>query len=121
MNRFATAAVLFAFTAALGMPVHAEGPSAADDIRAGRALALKVCAFCHVVAPKQDMPPILDPPAPSFRSIANKRGATAESIRRFLKETHSSVKTLNNMPNPEITEDQAREAAAFIMSLRERR
>lgn len=121
MIRFAMAAALCAFTAAFGMSLRAEEPSAADDIRAGRALSLKLCTSCHVVSSDQEMAPILRPPAANFHAIANKPGTTAESLRRFLSETHSSISTPKSMPNPELTEDQARQEAAFLMSLRDRR
>jgi hypothetical protein len=83
VNRFAMAAVLCAF-AALGMSLHAEEPSAVDDIRTGRALSLRLCTVCHVVSSDQEMAPILRPPASNFHSIANKPGTTADSLRRFL-------------------------------------
>lgn len=121
MNRFALAAVLCAFTGTLGTSVQAEEPSASDDIRAGRALSLSVCTACHVVSSDQEMAPILRPPAPSFHSIANRKGVTAESLRRFLSETHRSLGKPGGMPNPQLTEDQVRQAVAFLMSLRERR
>jgi mono/diheme cytochrome c family protein len=121
MNRLAMAAALGVLTATLGTSVHAEEPSAADDIRAGRALSLKLCTFCHVVSPDQEMAPILQRPARDFHAIANKPGMTAESLRRFLSETHRSIGNPQGMPNPELTEDQVRQAAAFIMSLRDRR
>ena len=121
MNRPAMTAVLCAFTAALAMSVHAEEPSAADDIRAGRALSLRLCTACHVVSSDQEMAPILRHPAPNFHSIANKPGTTAESLRRFLTETHSKISNPQSMPNPQLTEDQVRQAAAFLMSLRDRR
>jgi len=50
----------------------------AGDVSAGHALALRLCTPCHVVSPDQEMPPILREPAPSFRTIANKRDTTSE-------------------------------------------
>ncbi len=119
MKGFTMAAVLCALTAAIS--VRAEEPSAADDIRAGRALSLQVCTPCHVVSSDQETAPILRPPAPSFRSIANRPGTTEESLRRFLNETHRSLSRSGGMPNPKLTEDQVRQAAAFLMSLKGRR
>jgi mono/diheme cytochrome c family protein len=121
MKKHPVAALLFAVAAASASTVWAEGQSNADDIRAGRVLSLRICTACHLVSRDQDMPPILRPPAPSFSSIANRRGTTEEGVHQFLATTHSTVRSLNNMPNPELTEDQIRQAAAFLMSLKKTR
>ncbi len=121
MNRLAMAAVLCALAGVLFTPVRAQEPAQADDVRAGRALSLKLCTACHLVLPNQEMMPLLRPPAPAFRAIANRPGVTADSLRRFLSETHSSIRSTKDMPNPELTEDQTRQAVAFLMSLRSRR
>ncbi len=39
-------------------------------VEKGRHLALMLCTDCHLVAPKQPYAPKLNPPAPSFQSIA---------------------------------------------------
>jgi len=121
MNRLAMAAVLGALASALAQSARAEEPSGADDISAGRALSLKVCAACHVVSPDQEMAPFLRPPAPTFRAIANRPGMTAESVRHFLSGTHRGPAEPGKMPNPSLTEDQVRQTAAFLMSLNDRR
>lgn len=94
------------------------GASAADDVRAGHILSLKLCTPCHLVEPGQEMTPILRPPAPPFRSIANRPGMTAESLRHFLSDSHRSFDRLGDMPNAQLTDDQVRQAAAFVISLR---
>lgn len=121
MNRLVAIAVLCALIRILDASAGAEEPSSADDIRAGRALSLRLCTPCHVVSPDQETAPILQPPARNFRSIANRRGTTAESLRRFLGETHRSLGKPGGMPNPQLTEDQVRQATAFILSLKDRR
>ncbi len=113
--------VAAAFSAVLAASAFAEQPATADDVRAGRALSLKLCTPCHVVSSDQELPPILRPPAPSFRTIANRPGTSDESLRRFLTRTHAGLRDVGGMPNPQLTEDQVREAAAFIMSLRKPR
>jgi mono/diheme cytochrome c family protein len=118
MNRFMISHLLVAIGALVGLAAHAQDTSSGADVRAGRALSLQVCTTCHVVLPDQDMVPILRPPAPSFRSIANQRGTTEESVRRFLTETHTRLSRPGSMPSPGLTEDQVREVAAFLMSLR---
>lgn len=115
MRRLAMAAVLCATTGALVAPAHAQE---ADDVAAGRALSLRLCTACHQVEPGQEMTPLLRPPAPSFRAIASRPGITADSVRRFLRNTHSSLKSTAEMPNPALTDEQIRRAAAFLMSLR---
>lgn len=109
------------FAVSFAVSASAAEPAAADDARAGRALSLKLCTPCHVVSPDQELPPILRPPAPSFRAIANRPTTTDDSLRRFLTHTHASLRDVSGMPNPQLTEDQVREAAAFIMSLRKSR
>ena len=52
--------------------------TSADDIRTGHRVAIIVCAFCHVAAPDQARIPILNPPAPSFESIAQRTSISAE-------------------------------------------
>jgi mono/diheme cytochrome c family protein len=121
MGKHVMAVLVAAFSALLAVSAAANEPAAVDDARAGRALSLKLCTPCHVVTPDQELPPILRPPAPSFRMIANRPGTTDESLRRFLTETHASLRDVGHMPNPQLTEDQVREAAAFIMSLRKPR
>jgi cytochrome c1 len=118
MKKHPLAALLFAFVAASASTVRAEGPSSAEDIEAGRVLSLRICTACHLVSRDQDTLPILRPPAPSFPSIANRRGTTEEGVRRFLRTTHSTVRNPNSMPNPALTDDQIRQAAAFLMSLK---
>lgn len=120
MNRIVMAAALFALAGIVGAAAHGEEPISADDIRAGRALSLRLCTPCHVVSPDQEMAPILRPPAPNFRTIANRPGTTGDSLRQFLRETHRSISNPRSMPNPVLTEDQVRQAAAFLMSLRNR-
>jgi mono/diheme cytochrome c family protein len=120
MNSLATVAVLGALVGAFALSVHAEEPSASDGISAGRALSLKVCAACHVVSSDQEMAPFLRPPAPTFRSIANRPGMTTESVRHSLTEAHRGPGEPGRMPNLSLTEDQARQVAAFLMSLRDR-
>jgi len=117
----AMVAVLSVFAAVATGSARAEDQPASDDIQAGRALSLRLCTACHIVLPDQEMAPILQPPATSFRVIANRPGVSEESLRHFLAETHSSMRNLKSMPNPELNDDQIRQAVAFLMSLKTRR
>jgi energy-coupling factor transporter ATP-binding protein EcfA2 len=83
----------------------------------GHRLALKICAACHVVGPDQQYPPLLRRPAPNFQAIAAKPGSAA-SLQQFILTTHSAITTPENMPNPQLTEDQAADIATYIASLR---
>jgi mono/diheme cytochrome c family protein len=116
MSRLAIAAFLCAALGGLGAPVRAQSPAA--DVAAGRALSLRLCTSCHVVASGQENAPLLRPPAPDFRTIANRPGVSAAALSRFLRETHSSLRSTAEMPNPELTDDQVREAVAFLLRLR---
>ena len=100
--------------AAKGQTKPAEG-----NMQAGRALALLVCASCHVVAPDQPFKPVYKGPPnpPNFKEIANQPGVTAESLRHHL-ETLPAV-ARNSMPNLLLSDDQLRDVAAYILSLRD--
>ena len=100
---------------------YAQGRAPEGDVAAGHGLALKVCSACHVVAADQEFPPMRRPPAPPFRSIANRPATTAESVRAFLLRTHRTIEQPYNMPNLALSDGQVTNAAAFILSLRTRR
>ncbi len=121
MNRVVMLAVLGVFASAFAPGARAADQPETEDVRAGRALSLRLCTACHIVSPDQEMAPILEQPAPSFRAIANRAGTTEESLRRFISETHSSMNNVRSMPNLHLTDDQIREAAAFLMSLKRQR
>jgi mono/diheme cytochrome c family protein len=90
----------------------------ADDIRQGRDLAIKVCAYCHIAARDQPFKPILQPPASSLESIAQRKTTTADSLRVFITTTHRGLDKPKGMPSLELLEDQVRQVAAYILSLR---
>jgi mono/diheme cytochrome c family protein len=91
----------------------------ADGTAEGRRIATTVCASCHVVAKDQDSRPILDPPAPSFESIANRPDAKAADLRRYVLTTHWDEKTIPiTMPNPGLTPSQATAVIDYLMTLR---
>jgi len=104
----------------IGLCAFAAMSKAMSDESAsgGHSFALKACGACHVVAADQEAPPILYNPAPSFDVIANKRGTTADSLRLFLKTTHTTIREPNNMPNPMLADYQTAEVIAYILSLR---
>lgn len=82
----------------------------ASDIAAGRALAEANCAICHAVDPVGESPLSA---APAFRDIAL-RYAPEELEDAF----NEGVPTEHPaMPDWQMTPDQARQLAAYIMSL----
>jgi len=105
---------LLAFVSSLGLAAEAE--TAADPAE-GHRLALKICSACHVVASDQQFPPMLRNPAPNFQAIAARPGTSAASLQRFILTTHAEIATPKGMPNPQLTEDQAAEIAAYMVSL----
>jgi len=85
----------------------------------GEHVAQLVCSVCHVVAANQEFPPLLRQPGPTFVEIANREGMSEKTLRHFLTTTHWDEKTLPMaMPNPELTEEQSRAVARYILSLR---
>jgi len=110
----------YAGNAAAALPVLTTAAVKADT-DAGERLALIVCSACHVVSPTQDVKPVLQPPARSFDSIANKPDTTEASLRHFISTTHKEILPPDQMPNPELSDEQTTSVVRFIMSLRHRR
>ncbi len=90
----------------------------AADVRAGHALAISVCAVCHLAAPDQRSQPMLKPPAPPFAKIMERKDVTAVSLRTFLVTTHRGLDKPKGMPNPRLADFQVKQAVAYLMSLR---
>jgi len=120
MNRLTLIAALFTVAAAATLEARAQETAAGTDPQSGLGIALRICAVCHVVSPDQPNPTILQPSAPSFRSIANRPGVTLESLRTFMLKTHATVDTPSNMPNPQLSDDQASAVAGYLVSLRKK-
>lgn len=104
------------FAAAIGA-AHAQ-PTQADPVAAGRDIALKICANCHVVAGSQESPPLLKPPAPSFAEIAAKPGTSEASLRDFLRQPHGEARRSSRMPAFTLGDFQIAPLVAYIESLR---
>jgi len=95
-----------------------QDASSADDVRKGHQLAIMVCAFCHVAAPDQARMPILNPPAPSFESIAQRTDISAEWLEKFISTTHRGLDNPSGMPNPSLLDYQVKQVAAYLLSIR---
>jgi mono/diheme cytochrome c family protein len=90
----------------------------ANDVKKGHELAAIVCSNCHLAAADQRFPPILDPPAPSFTSIAQRKDVTAESLTKFITTTHRGLDNPSGMPNPSLADYQVKQVVAYLLSLR---
>ena len=96
-----------------------QAVSTTDDVPKGRHLAIMLCTTCHVVAPDQPYKPTLDPPAPSFELIAQRRDINADSLRHFLTTTHDGLGNQKGMPDPGLAAFQVKAIVAYLLSLRE--
>ena len=97
-------------------PTSAQTAAHRGDPRKGRSLAAQKCGACHMVASEQQIPPLVPHYAPSFYDVANRRGATAESLGAFLAKPHP----LGIMPYPELSAAQVSDLISYILSLRGR-
>ena len=95
-----------------------QQPVPHPSIGAGRRLALDVCSACHIVADDQIKKPGMQPPAPSFRSIADRPNINAQSLRTFLLKTHVTFNTPPNMPSMLLSEKEATVVSEYILSLK---
>ena len=99
-------------------PVWGEEGVNSDDVRAGHRLAILVCANCHVAAADQPSEPILQPPASSFESIAQRKSVNADWLQDFMKTTHRGLDNPKGMPNPELLDLQIKQVSDYLLSLR---
>jgi mono/diheme cytochrome c family protein len=106
--------VVFAIAASSALGQQANVP---DEVQQGKRIALRICADCHLVAPGARQP-ILQPPAPSFESIAQRSTTNAEPIQTFLKTTHREIDNLKGMPNLQLSDNQIEPLTAYLLSLR---
>jgi mono/diheme cytochrome c family protein len=113
-----TAAGLVAAIAGAAIAAVAA-PEVGQDARAGKQVALEVCAYCHVVAPDQPFKPEMKQATPSFAEIANQPTTNAKSLARFIGTTHwDDVTYPMTMPNPALYDEARDQVAAYILSLR---
>ena len=111
---FYRVASVLVLTCAIGATLHAGATmaeTARGQVAAGRALARSQCATCHVVEPSGKAG-LTD--APSFVTIARKRGVTAAEFSAYIRKPHM------NMLNDQRPAEEADALAAYIVSLRGR-
>ena len=89
-----------------------------DEVRKGHRLAITVCAICHLAAPDQAHEPSLEPPAPSFASIVQRKDFSAEWLAHFITTTHRGLDTPQGMPDPLFMDSQVKAIVAYFLSLR---
>jgi mono/diheme cytochrome c family protein len=82
----------------------------AEDVAKGRALALTLCAQCHLNPGQGEKEGPMG--VPGFVAVANRPDQTFGGIVRWLKAVPPM------MPDHHLTLDEIDELAAFIMSLR---
>ena len=68
-----------------------QASNLSDDMQKGHYLAVLICSSCHVVSPDQSKEPVLQPPAPSFESIAKRSTTSSDTIQEFLTTTHRDI------------------------------
>jgi mono/diheme cytochrome c family protein len=104
------------FGIALVLAMSAASAQVVTDVgnpQAGRAFALRNCADCHLVSPRQPTPPSVAK-VPSFQAISKMRSTTEMSLRAFLSTPHP------NMPNFVVAPNDQADVIAYILSLRGR-
>jgi len=105
--------------ASLGSHAQADGVTNHAELAHGEHIARFICSSCHIVAKDQEFAPILEWATPSFFDIANRPGTSVESLEHFITQTHWDTDKLPmTMPNPQLTKQQTRAVARYILSLR---
>ena len=120
LKKSAVMMLLIATSVGLAAPVTAQTKRVEGDAAAGRALALSACTGCHIVASDQPFNPEWTgtPRPPDFKTIANRADVTAASLQHHL-ETLPTVPRRPGMANPDLSTEQLRNVAAFILTLRD--
>jgi mono/diheme cytochrome c family protein len=94
---------------AVGLGGPAPVASAAGDAAAGKMLAERWCATCHLVAPEQTT---ATTEAPPFATIAARHGESIDALAAFLADPHPP------MPQMSLTRQEIGDLLAYIGSLR---
>lgn len=89
---------------------QASAQSLIGDPVAGRVLASRACAECHLVANQQAGQ--ANDGVPSFTSIARKRTTTELGLRVFLQTPHAP------MPNLMLARREIDDVVSYILSLK---
>jgi mono/diheme cytochrome c family protein len=104
-------AVLLAIGAVTAAEVaQSQGVPPVPSASAGSALAERLCAGCHLTGRGNESAAQVGPP--SFASIANRRGQTADHIRNVLIKPHVP------MPDLQLTTNEIADIIAWLDTLR---
>jgi mono/diheme cytochrome c family protein len=119
-KRFAVLMLIVSAAAHAEFTAYAQ-PKPAGDAKEGRTFALEACTGCHVVASDQPFKPIYvgEVHPLDFKDIANKPGATADSLIRYL-DTLPAIPKDSLMASADLTAEQTRDVVAYILSLRDK-
>lgn len=113
--------LVFSVVAACLMFTYARAQqtdAGSEDVQKGHYLTVLMCSSCHVIGPDQSTEPVLQPPAPSFVSIAQRKTISFQEIQSFLATTHRGISNPAGMPNPDLTDFQMRQVEAYLLGLR---
>ncbi|MDE2437228.1 MAG: cytochrome c [Sphingomonadales bacterium] len=89
----------------------AARPRSPGPAQRGLALAQGHCAACHGVTPNSSSP---NPESPTFEDIANRRGLTATTLDRFLRDAHNYPDAMNFR----LERGHVRDLSAYIVTLK---
>ena len=92
----------------IAVPAWAQTP--AEAVASGRAVALRSCTACHIVAERQARP--ASDAVPSFAEIAARPSTTADGLRTFIQVPHPP------MPDLSLSRKELDGVVHYIMSLR---
>ncbi|HET6469328.1 MAG TPA: cytochrome c [Geminicoccaceae bacterium] len=101
---------LLLLAASAGPALGQTAPAEPANILAGRTLAQELCSACHLTGP-EDRGPVPDG-VPTFMAIGAEPGQTEAALTARLFHEHPL------MPQPPLTQEQAADVVAYILSLR---
>jgi mono/diheme cytochrome c family protein len=97
-----------------GCQVHQPaGPSSSTPQARGHAFAQATCAACHGVERHSTLSP--NPQAPSFPTIVNRQGLTAETLASWLRDAHNYPDEMEIKLDPASVND----LTAYMLTLRD--
>jgi mono/diheme cytochrome c family protein len=108
---------------ALGLSFALVGlaPGRAEEagaVAGGRAIALKICANCHLAVEDQAQAPTLQPPAASLAEIAARPSVTEKFLRDFLRKPHGEARSVSAMPAFLMPGREVDAVIGYLMSLK---
>ena len=103
-------ALISVWLAAAAQPLSAAEETKSPSAAKGRELAERLCMGCHLIGSEGGNTAQVGPP--SFPSIANRPGQTAEQIKSALVQPHSP------MPDTHLTNEEILNIIAYLDSLR---